>query len=76
MHQAHRELEELHREWHNGRITDEIMSRTQDAILQRYGVERRIVKTYANGIGKVELIDQNGEVIAEYHQVYKDHGPN
>lgn len=37
-----------------------------DAVVARYGVNKEVVKTFANGLQQIRITDQAGEVVAEY----------
>lgn len=64
---AQLEIEQINRDFAAGKYSFEQYARLLRTVIAAYDCQRRIVKTHANGIKHIEILDKDGNVIADYH---------
>lgn len=86
MSQALKEIEIENNRFRAGLHNEKVFADTHDRyiaehdrilkdIINKYGVKSEVVETYPNGISKFRILDADGSIIAEYHDIKeKQHG--
>lgn len=62
------EIDSINREFMNGDYTADEHMNALEGVLKRHSARIEVIKTYANGIQKIRVLDVNNDIVAEYHQ--------
>jgi len=62
------EIDSINREFMNGDYSADEHMTALEGVLKRHSAHIEVIKTYANGIQKIRVLDVNNDIVAEYHQ--------